>query len=203
MKIFAIGMNYIEHTKELNNPVPSEPVFFMKPDTAIVRNNKPFYYPDFSENLHYETEIVLKLNRVGKNISERFAHRYYTEIGIGIDFTARDIQKKCREKGLPWEVAKAFDGSAPLGKFVPKEQLADVHNINFHLDLNGATVQSGNTHDMIFSFEKIIAHISRYITIRMGDLIFTGTPVGVGPVKIGDHLQAYIEDQLMLDFYVK
>jgi 2-keto-4-pentenoate hydratase/2-oxohepta-3-ene-1,7-dioic acid hydratase in catechol pathway len=203
MKIFAIGMNYLEHTKELNNPVPSEPVFFMKPDTAIIRNNKPFFYPDFSENLHYETEIVLKINRVGKNISERFAHRYYTEIGIGIDFTARDIQKKCREKGLPWEIAKAFDGSAPLGKFVPKEQLTNVHNLKFHLDINGVTVQSGNSHDMIFSFEKIIAHISKYITIKMGDLIFTGTPAGVGPVKIGDHLQAYLEDQLMLDFYIR
>jgi 2-keto-4-pentenoate hydratase/2-oxohepta-3-ene-1,7-dioic acid hydratase in catechol pathway len=203
MKIFAIGMNYVEHTRELNNPVPSEPVFFMKPDTSIIRNNKPFYYPDFSEELHYESEIVLKLNRVGKNISEKFAHRYYTEIGIGIDFTARDVQKNCREKGLPWEIAKAFDGSAPLGKFLPKDQFSDVHKLNFHLDINGVTVQKGNTGDLIFSFEKIIDHIYKYITIRMGDLIFTGTPAGVGPVKIGNHLQAYIEDRLMLDFYVK
>jgi len=203
MKIFAIGMNYVEHTKELNNPVPLEPVFFMKPDTALIKNNKPFYYPDFSENLHYETELVLHINRVGKNISEKFAHRYYSEIGIGIDFTARDIQKKCREKGLPWEVAKSFDGSAPLGKFLPKEQFPDLHQINFHLDLNGVTVQKGNSQDMIFSFDRIISHISQYITFRMGDLIFTGTPVNVGPVKIGDHLQAYIEEKLLLDFYVK
>jgi len=203
MKIFAIGMNYIEHTKELNNPIPAEPVFFMKPDTAVIRNNKPFFYPDFSENIHYETELILSINRVGKNIAEKFAHRYYTEIGIGIDFTARDIQKKCKEGGLPWEVAKGFDGSAPLGKFLPKEHFKDVHNINFRLDINGVTVQNGNSKDMIFSFERIIAHISKYITFRMGDLIFTGTPVGVGPVKIGDHLQAYIEGQLMLDFFIK
>ena len=203
MKIFAIGRNYIDHAKELNNPVPAEPMFFMKPDTAIIHNNKPFYYPDFTSNLHYETEIVLKLNRVGKNVAEKFAHRYFTEIGIGIDFTARDIQDKCKEKGWPWEIAKAFDGSAPISKFVPKENFPDIGHISFHLDLNGKTVQQGNTKDLIFSFDRIIAHISQYITIRMGDLIFTGTPAGVGPVKIGDRLQAYIEDELMLDFYVR
>lgn len=203
MKIFAIGRNYIDHAKELNNPVPAEPMFFMKPDTAIVNNNKPVYYPDFTTDLHYETEIVLKLTRVGKNIEERFAHRYYTEIGIGIDFTARDIQDKCKEKGLPWEIAKAFDGSAPIGRFLPKENFPDVTNVNFRLDLNGKTVQQGNTKDLIFSFDRIIAHVSQYITIRMGDLIFTGTPAGVGSVKIGDRLQAYIEDELMLDFFVK
>jgi len=203
MKIFAIGRNYIDHARELNNPVPAEPLFFMKPDTAIIHNNNPFYYPDFTHDLHYETEIVIKLQRVGKNIAEQFAHRYYTDIGIGIDFTARDIQDKCKEKGWPWEIAKAFDGSAPLGRFLPKENFPDVHNINFRLDLNGQTVQQGNTKDLIFSFEKVIAHISKYITIRMGDLIFTGTPAGVGPVKIGDRLQGYIEDELMLDFYIK
>lgn len=203
MKIFAIGRNYIDHAKELNNPVPAEPMFFMKPDTAIVNNNKPVYYPDFTTDLHYETEIVLKLRRVGKNIAEKFANRYYTEIGIGIDFTARDIQDKCKAKGLPWEIAKAFDGSAPIGRFLPKENFPDVNNINFRLDLNGQTVQQGNTKDMIFSFDRIIAHVSKYITIRMGDLIFTGTPAGVGAVKIGDRLQAYIEEELMLDFYVK
>ncbi|MDP4210248.1 MAG: fumarylacetoacetate hydrolase family protein [Bacteroidota bacterium] len=203
MKIFAIGRNYVDHAKELNNPVPTEPIFFMKPDTAIIKDNKPFFYPDFTTDLQYETEIVLKITRIGKNIGEKFAHRYYTEIGIGIDFTARDLQNKCREKGLPWEVAKAFDGSAPISKFVSKDAFNDVHNLNFHLDLNGQTVQHGNTKDMIFSFEKIIAHLSNFISFRMGDLIFTGTPAGVGPVKIGDHLQAYIEDALMLDFYVK
>jgi 2-keto-4-pentenoate hydratase/2-oxohepta-3-ene-1,7-dioic acid hydratase in catechol pathway len=203
MKIFAIGRNYIDHARELNNPVPAEPMFFMKPDTAVIINNKPFYYPDFTSDLQYETEIVIKLHRVGKNVAEKFAHRYFTEIGIGIDFTARDIQNKCKEKGWPWEIAKAFDGSAPISKFLPKEKFPDVGNINFHLDLNGQTVQLGNTRDMIFSFDKIIAHVSKYITIRMGDLVFTGTPAGVGPVKIGDRLQAYIEDELMLDFYVR
>lgn len=203
MKIFAIGRNYIEHAKELNNPVPAEPMFFMKPDTAILNNNKPFYYPDFTSDLQYETEIVLKLNRIGKNVAEKFAHRYYAEIGIGIDFTARDLQNKCKEKGWPWEIAKAFDGSAPISQFVSKDKFVDVTNINFHLDLNGQTVQQGNTRDMIFSFDRIVAHVSKFVTIRIGDLVFTGTPAGVGPVKIGDHLQAYIEDQLMLDFFVK
>jgi 2-keto-4-pentenoate hydratase/2-oxohepta-3-ene-1,7-dioic acid hydratase in catechol pathway len=203
MKIFAIGRNYVDHARELNNPVPTEPLFFMKPDTAIVQNNNPFFYPDFTNDLHYETEIVLKLQKVGKNVSEKFAHRYFTEIGIGIDFTARDIQDKCKEKGWPWEIAKAFDGSAPISKFIPKEEFKDLSNINFHLDLNGKTVQQGNTKDLIFSFDKLIAHVSKYVTIRMGDLIFTGTPAGVGPVKIGDRLQAYIEDKLMMDFYIK
>lgn len=203
MKIFAIGRNYVDHAKELNNPVPSEPLFFMKPDTAIIQNNNPFFYPDFTNDLHYETEIVLKLQKVGKNVSEKFAHRYYTEIGIGIDFTARDVQDKCKEKGWPWEIAKAFDGSAPISKFIPRKDFKDLSNINFHLDLNGKTVQQGNTKDLIFSFDKLVAHVSKYVTIRMGDLIFTGTPAGVGPVKIGDRLQAYIEDKLMMDFYIK
>ncbi len=203
MKIFAIGRNYIDHAKELNNPVPAEPMFFMKPDTALVKHNKPFFYPDFTEDLHYEVEIVLKLSKVGKSVDEKFAHRYYNEIGIGIDFTARDIQSKCKEKGNPWEIAKAFDGSAPVSEFIPREKFEDVHQLNFHLDINGVTVQSGNTRDVIFSFERIISYISKYITVKMGDLIFTGTPAGVGPVKIGDHLQAYIEDVLMLDFYVR
>jgi 2-keto-4-pentenoate hydratase/2-oxohepta-3-ene-1,7-dioic acid hydratase in catechol pathway len=203
MKIFAIGRNYLEHAKELNSMVPDEPMFFMKPDTALVRNNNPFFYPEFSQEIHYETEIVLKLNKVGKSIDEKFAHRYFSEIGIGIDFTARDIQRKCIEKGHPWEIAKAFDHSAPISKFSSKEKFADLKNIRFHLDINGKTVQQGNTGDMIFHFDRLISHISQYITIRMGDLIFTGTPVGVGPVKIGDRLQAYIDDELMLDFYIK
>jgi acylpyruvate hydrolase len=203
MKIFAIGRNYIDHAKELNNPVPAEPLFFMKPDTAIIRNNKPFFYPDFTTDLQYETEIVLKLSRVGKNISERFASRYFAELGIGIDFTARDIQNKCKERGLPWEVAKSFDGSAPISKFCSIEKYKDIYNLNFHLDLNGKTVQTGNTADLIFSFEKVIAHISKFVTVKMGDLIFTGTPSGVGPVSIGDHLQAYIEDEVLLDFFIR
>ncbi len=203
MKIFAIGRNYIDHAKELNNAIPLEPMFFMKPDTALIHNNRPFFYPDFTAELHYEVEIVLKLNKVGKSVDEKFASRYYNEIGIGIDFTARDLQAKCKQNGTPWEIAKAFDGSAPVSNFVPKNQFIDVNNINFRLDINGVTVQTGNTKDLIFSFEKVISHISRYITIKIGDLIFTGTPAGVGEVKIGDRLQAYIENELMLDFYVR
>lgn len=203
MKVFCIGRNYIDHAKELNNPVPAEPVFFMKPDTALVKNNKPFFLPDFSEEIHHEVEIVLHINRVGKNIAEKFAHRYYSEIGIGIDFTARDLQAKCKEKGLPWEIAKAFDNSAPIGKFLPKEQFKDLSNINFHLDINGQTVQKGNTSDMIFRFDRLIAHVSKYVTVKMGDLLYTGTPAGVGSVKIGDRLQAYIEDECLLDFFIK
>ncbi len=203
MKVIAIGRNYADHAKELNNPLPAEPVFFMKPDTAIVKGNKPFYLPDFSTEIHHEVEIVLKINRVGKNIAEKFAHRYYAEIGIGIDFTARDLQAKCKDKGLPWEIAKAFDNSAPVGEFVSKDEFADLNNIDFRLDINGKTVQSGNTRDMIFKFDKLIEHVSRFVTIKIGDLIYTGTPAGVGPVKIDDHLQAYIGDKRLLDFHVK
>lgn len=203
MKVFAIGRNYVDHAKELNNPIPEQPMFFMKPDTALVKNNKPFFYPDFTHDLHYETEIVLKLSRVGKNIAEKFASRYYSEIGIGIDFTARDIQQKCKEKGFPWEIAKSFDGSAPISHFVTKDKFPDLQNINFHLDINGVTVQKGNTRDLIFPFERIISHVSQYVTIKMGDLMFSGTPAGIGPVKIGDHLQAYIEDDLMMDFFIR
>lgn len=203
MKVIAIGRNYADHAKELNNPLPAEPVFFMKPDTAIVKGNKPFYLPDFSTEIHHEVEIVLKINRVGKHIAEKFAHRYYAEIGIGIDFTARDLQAKCKDKGLPWEIAKAFDNSAPVGEFVSKDEFADLNNIDFRLDINGKTVQSGNTRDMIFKFDKLIEHVSRFVTIKIGDLIYTGTPAGVGPVKIDDHLQAYIGDKCLLDFHVK
>lgn len=203
MKVIAIGRNYADHAKELNNPLPAEPVFFMKPDTAIVKGNKPFYLPDFSTEIHHEVEIVLKINRVGKHIAEKFAHRYYAEIGIGIDFTARDLQAKCKDKGLPWEIAKAFDNSAPVGEFVSKDEFADLNNIDFRLDINGRTVQSGNTRDMIFKFDKLIEHVSRFVTIKIGDLIYTGTPAGVGPVKIDDHLQAYIGDKCLLDFHVK
>jgi acylpyruvate hydrolase len=203
MKIFAIGRNYSDHAKELHNPLPSEPMFFMKPDTALLQNNNPFFYPDFSQEIHYETEIVVKINRVGKCIEQKFASRYYNEIGIGIDFTARDIQRRCQEKGHPWEIAKAFDNSAPISKFISKDKFADLGNLNFHLDINGTTVQKGNTGDMIFEIDKLIAYISKFFTFKIGDLIFTGTPAGVGPVKIGDNLQAYIENDLMLEFYVK
>jgi len=203
MKIIAIGRNYIDHAKELNNPVPTEPIFFLKPDTALIRNNQPFFYPDFSSDIQYEVEIVIKFNRLGKNIAEKFAHRYYSEIGIGIDFTARDLQNKCKEKGLPWEISKSFDGAAPISKFIKLEDIGDIKTINFRLELNGQTVQQGNSAEMIFSVDKLIEHVSKYMTIKIGDLMFTGTPAGVGHVKIGDRLTAYIEDKKMLDFQVK
>jgi len=203
MKIIAIGRNYAEHAKELGNLVPKETVFFMKPETALIKNNQDFYYPDFTTDLHYETEFVVKISQVGKNIQEKFAHRYYDEVTMGIDFTARDLQRKCKEEGLPWEVAKAFDGSAPIGKFVSKEKFLDINNINFSLKINDALRQQGNTGDMIFSIDKLIAYVSRFVTLKIGDLLFTGTPAGVGPVKIGDHLQAFLEGENLLDFNVK
>jgi len=203
MKVIAIGRNYIDHAKELNNPVPEKPVFFLKPETAVLYRNNPFYIPDFSNEIHYETEIVIRINRVGKNISEKFAHRYYDEIGIGIDFTARDLQRNCKEKGLPWEIAKAFDNSAPIGKFISKSELVDVNAINFSLDINGKIVQKGNTADMIFNIDTLIAYVSKFFTLKMGDLIFTGTPAGVGPVVIGDRLIASIENKELLNFEIK
>jgi len=203
MKIIAIGRNYIEHAKELNNPVPKEPMFFMKPETSIIRNNKPFFYPDFSSDVHYEAEIVLKISKLGKNIEERFAHRYFDEIGIGIDFTARDLQQKCKEKGKPWEIAKAFDGAAPISEFVPKSNYTNLTNLHFSLDLNDKTVQDGTTKDLIFNFDVLIAYISKFVTLKIGDLIFTGTPAGVGQVQKGDRLVAKIEGETFMDFKVK
>jgi 2-keto-4-pentenoate hydratase/2-oxohepta-3-ene-1,7-dioic acid hydratase in catechol pathway len=203
MKIIGIGRNYGEHARELNNAVPVEPIVFMKPDTALVKGNKPFFYPDFSSDVHHELEIVIKICRVGKNISESFAHRYFEELTVGIDFTARDIQRISKEKGLPWETAKAFDNSAPVGIFVPVARYPDVHQLNFGLSINEKQVQSGNTSGMIFSFEYLIAYASRFFTLQMGDLIFTGTPAGVGPVKPGDHLVADIEGTVLLNFEVK
>ncbi len=203
MKIICIGRNYSEHARELNNPVPSEPVFFMKAGNALLRNNFPFFLPDFSKEIHYETELVIRICKLGKSIQEKFAHKYYNAIGIGIDFTARDLQQKCKEKGLPWEIAKAFDGSAPISDFIALDELPDRNNIRFHLDINGKTVQSGISSDMIFSFEKIIAYVSRFNTLKTGDLIFTGTPAGVGPVSINDRLEAWLEDRKMLDFRIK
>jgi 2-keto-4-pentenoate hydratase/2-oxohepta-3-ene-1,7-dioic acid hydratase in catechol pathway len=203
MKIIAIGRNYAEHAKELNNPVPTVPVIFMKPDTALLKDNKPFYHPDFSQDIHHEIEIVLKVCKEGKHINEKFAANYYDEIGLGIDFTARDIQSRHKEKGLPWELAKSFDGSAPISIFIPKPEFKDIYNINFKLDINGETKQSGNTNMLLFSFEQIIAFVSQYITLKKGDLIFTGTPAGVSKVNIGDRLEGYIEDNKLLDFFVK
>ena len=203
MKIIAIGRNYIDHAKEFNNPLPKEPIFFMMPETALLRKNQPFFYPDFSTDIHYEVEVVIKLNRLGKNIANEFAHRYYSEIGLGIDFTARDLQKNCKEKGLPWEMAKSFDGAAPISNFLPLEKIGDINNINFRLELNENIVQKGNTKDMIFPVDQLIAYVSKFITLKIGDLLFTGTPAGVGPVKIGDRLTAYVEDEKMLDFVIK
>lgn len=203
MKILCIGRNYAEHIAELNNERPSEPVIFMKPDTAILKDNEAFYHPDFSNDIHHEVEIVLKINKMGKNIEAKFAHKYYEEVGIGIDFTARDVQSKLKEKGLPWEKAKAFNGSAPISGFVPKSEFSDLKNLNFHLEINGETRQTGNTSMMLWNFDEIIAEISKYFTLKTGDLIFTGTPAGVSKVKIGDKLSAFIEGKEMLSFDIK
>lgn len=203
MKIICIGRNYVEHAKELKNPVPEKPVFFMKPDTALLQKNNPFFYPEFSTNIHYETELVLKISRNGRHIEEEFARKYFDEIGIGIDFTARDIQAECKKKGLPWEIAKAFDQAAPVGKFLPKTAFPDMNNINFQLKINGEVRQTGNSNDMIFSFDNIIAYLSKFITLKTGDLIFTGTPGGVGPTAINDHFEAFVEGKKLLEFNVK
>lgn len=203
MKIIAIGRNYADHIAELQNERPSEPVIFTKPDTALLTNNEDFYYPSFSNDVHYECEIIVKINNMGKNIEAKFAHKYYNEIGIGIDFTARDVQSKLKEKGLPWEKAKAFNGSAPVSKFVSKDRFLDINNINFSLHKNGQLVQQGNTALMLWNIDEIIEHISQYFTLKVGDIIFTGTPKGVGPVQIGDALEAYIEGEKMLTVAIK
>ncbi|MGF1584367.1 MAG: fumarylacetoacetate hydrolase family protein [Bacteroidales bacterium] len=203
MKIICIGRNYADHAKELNNPLPVKPVFFLKPDSALVYGNKPFFYPDFSSNIHHEVEFVIKINRLGRSIDKKFAYRYYDEIGVGIDFTARDLQDECKKNGLPWEISKAFDNSAPLGNFVLLKDIPDPSNMSLRLDINGKTVQQGSSADLIFSFDEIISYVSNFITLKIGDLIFTGTPAGVGPVKKSDRLQAFINDTMLLDFYVR
>ncbi|CCH52481.1 fumarylacetoacetate (FAA) hydrolase [Fibrisoma limi BUZ 3] len=203
MKIIAVGRNYAEHIKELNNEQPDDPVIFTKPETAILRNNEPFYFPDFSTDVHHEVEILVKISRTGKHIDEKFAHKYYDEIGIGIDFTARDLQSKLKAKGLPWDLAKGFNGSAPISSFVPKSEFADLQNLNFRLDVNGETRQQGNTSLMLFKIDYLISFVSRYFLLQQGDILFTGTPKGVGPVQLGDRLTAYLEDRNMLEFDVK
>ena len=204
MKIIAVGMNYAAHNKELRHSLElSEPTLFMKADSALLKDGKPFFIPDFSEEVHYETEIVVRIDRLGKNIAERFAHRYYAEVTVGIDFTARDLQRKLRAQGLPWEISKSFDNSAVIGTFVPLEEVGDINCLPFHLEINGKPVQAGNTADMLFSVDKVIAYASRFFTLKMGDLIYTGTPAGVGPVKIDDHLEGYIGERKLLDFYVR
>ena len=203
MKIIAIGRNYAEHAKELGNLVPDKTVFFMKPETALLKNNLPFYYPNFSKEIHYETEIVIQISKIGKNIAEEFANRYYDKIGIGFDFTARDLQRECKEKALPWEQAKAFDNSAAISKMIDINEYKNINNLNFSLKLNDKIVQKGNTSNMIFSFDKIIAYVSQFVSLKIGDLIYTGTPAGVGEVKIGDKLIASIEEKEMLMCEIK
>lgn len=204
MRIFAIGRNYAEHIKELNNERPDEPVIFTKPDTAILRNNAPFYYPDFSKDIHHEVELVLRICKEGKNIQEKFAGKYYDSIGIGIDFTARDLQQKAKEKGLPWDIAKGFNGSAPISdKFIPIGEFRNLQDINFSLQVDGVVRQQGNTSLMLFSFDYIVAYLSKFFTLRTGDLIFSGTPKGVGPVSVGNVLTAFIENEKLLEFEVK
>ncbi|GAB3330517.1 fumarylacetoacetate hydrolase family protein [Larkinella ripae] len=203
MKIIAVGRNYAEHIKELNNEQPDDPVIFTKPETAILRPGDPFFYPDFSTDVHHEVEIVVRIGRTGKNIDPKFAHRYYDEIGVGIDFTARDLQSKLKAKGLPWDLAKGFNGSAPMSGFIPKTDFPDLRNLNFRLDVNGETRQAGNTSLMLFQIDYLISFVSNYFLLLQGDIIFTGTPKGVGPVQVGDRLTAYIEDRKMLEFDVK
>jgi fumarylpyruvate hydrolase len=203
MKIICIGLNYRKHAMELGRPLPSEPVVFLKPDSSILKNNKPFFLPGFSTMIQYEAEVVLKISKLGKSISPKFAHRYFDEITIGIDITARDIQNRNSAAGLPWELSKCFDGAAPLGKFIPVSATGDLNNLDFRLEINDRVVQQGNTSDMIFGINEIVAYLSRYFTLKTGDLIFTGTPSGVGPLKRNDNLVAYLGDKPVLDFMIK
>lgn len=204
MRIFAVGRNYAAHIQELNNERPAEPVIFTKPDTALIRGNAPFYYPDFSTDIHYEVELVLRIAKEGKHIEEKFASKYYDAIGIGIDFTARDLQQKAKEKGLPWDIAKGFNGSAPISdKFIPVDEFKNLSDINFKLSVDGEIKQEGNTGLMLFSFDYIISYLSKFFTLRTGDLIFTGTPKGVGPVQVGNVLTAFIENEKLLEFQIK
>lgn len=202
MKIICIGRNYVDHAKELNNPVPKKPLVFMKPSTALLVNNKPFYHPDFSDDIHYELEVVLKICKNGKSVDPKFAHNYYDKISLGIDFTARDLQDQCKEKGHPWEIAKAFDNSAVLGNWVDAKNY-DPTAIDFYLNVNGDRKQTGNTSELIFPFDYLISYVSKYFKLNNGDLIYTGTPAGVGPVKIGDDLKGYLGGELLLSCEVR
>ncbi|MBW8050423.1 MAG: fumarylacetoacetate hydrolase family protein [Cytophagales bacterium] len=203
MKILAIGRNYLKHIDELGNKKAEEPVVFIKPDTALLKDNASFFYPDFSTEIHYEVELIIRINKDGKNIDKRFARNYYNEIGVGIDFTARDLQQKAKEKRLPWTLSKGFNGSAPVSNFLPLEEFDDINNIDFSLKVNHILKQKGNSQNMIFSFDYIISYISTFITFKKGDIVFTGTPEGVGPIHIGDKIEAYIEDKKMLAFDVR
>ncbi|RYY21961.1 MAG: FAA hydrolase family protein [Chitinophagaceae bacterium] len=203
MKIICIGRNYAEHARELNNEVPGDPVIFMKPKNALLIADKPLYYPEFTDDLHYEGELVYKICKNGKYIQEKFASKYYNEVSIGLDFTARDVQSRQKEKGLPWEIAKAFDGSAAVGQFIPLETIENVKAIPFELKLNEQTVQTGNSEQMIFNINRIIAYVSQFFTLNIGDLIFTGTPAGVGPVNVYDKLEGYINGQRLLEVNIR
>ena len=203
MKIVCIGKNYAEHARELNSAVPEEPVFFLKPDTALLGKGQDFFYPSFTGNLHHEIEIVLRFGRMGKHIEPEFAMKYISDVSVGIDFTARDLQEKAKSKGLPWEIAKAFDNAAVTGEWIPVSEAKDLNNSNFYLDINGKKVQEGNSSQMVFSIPSIISYVSKFITFKTGDILFTGTPAGVGAVRIGDRLEGYLDNKKMFDFTVK
>jgi fumarylpyruvate hydrolase len=203
MKIICIGLNYKKHAQEMGWKLPSEPVVFMKPDSSLLKNNKPFFLPGFSENIHYEVEVVVKIGKLGKSISSKFAHRYFDELTLGIDITARDLQSRQSAAGYPWEISKCFDGAAPVGTFVPVSSAGDVLNLDFRLEINGKIVQQSNTSDMIFNINEIIEYVSRFFTLKTGDLIFTGTPSGVGQLHKNDHLVAFLGDKPLLDFRIK
>ena len=205
MKIFAVGMNYLQHNKELDGALykPERPVIFTKADSALLKDHKPFFVPDWSEQVDYETELVVRICRLGKSIPERFAHRYYDAVTVGIDFTARDLQREARQKGNPWEICKGFDGSAVIGDWVERERLPEIQRLQFHLDINGHTVQEGRTSDMLYTIDELIAYISQFFTLKTGDLLYTGTPAGVGPVHIDDHLEGWLEERKVLEFNCK
>lgn len=203
MKIICVGLNYTDHAEEMGRPLPSEPVVFLKPDSALLKNNKPFFIPPFSDNIHYEIEVVLRIGRLGKSVAREYAHRYYDALTLGIDMTARDHQSSLSAAGMPWDISKSFDGAAPIGEFMPVGEAGNAGNISFSLLKNGTRVQKGNTSGLIFGFDSIISYISQFFTLKTGDLVFTGTPSGVGPVKRNDRLTGYIGDKKVIDFMVK
>ena len=203
MKIICIGLNYRKHAMEMGWPLPEEPVVFLKPDSSILKNNKPFFLPDFSDNIHYEVEVVIKISKLGKGISAKFAHRYFDEVTAGIDITARDLQSRQSAAGMPWEISKCFDGAAPIGSFIPVSSVNDMGNLDFRLEINDKVVQKSNTSDMIFGFNEIVEYVSKFFTLKTGDLIFTGTPPGVGQLKRNDNLVAFLGDKPLLDFLIK
>jgi len=203
MKIICVGRNYTDHIKELENNKPKDPVLFLKPDSSIILNNKPFFIPDFSQNIHYELELIIKISRLGKHIQEKFSHKYYDFIGLGIDFTARDLQSDLKSKGLPWEKSKAFDGSCFISKWINKSEFNDINNLNFNLDKNGKTVQKTNSKMMLWKIDELISYISTFFTLKIGDVIFTGTPAGVGKVSIGDNLEGFIEENKIFNLNIK